>query len=454
MRLPTITLIAFGLLQLPAKNLNAQHYDANGTRNYCIKDKSSNNSGYLNKYLPENIDTWKHAQERLDMYCLSRGSAVALNNEVDANSTKAQSIKAFIEKTNIVGAMNSGLMNKSWEFDDPAKWQKSWSGDVKVIKSLQSCGFKKVTMYMQSVLSKGNLVDFNVETGAPLSVRVEDCITYAKYIEANKPAGVEVNYALIDAFPAKGIGDKLDYRTAYYDLVKAFQRENIPFVGIMIDIKSNSVKNNTNALLDDCKWIETTLSDSVGQQVYSGWWAWDKEATRTRSNTLMEQAYTSILQHPNGKYCSHFAIGGTGENLLKSDDIIPKDIINGEFSLAGRLNMAFSYFELESSFNPLNTTDDIMGPQNIGGVDDISNSYSDPKVQLYPNPVSSILNINNTLPDDAHFVISSLNGKTVHEGVCVRGLNQIDASKLPNGFYVLQMQNDVTRISHWICIYR
>ncbi|MCG8696651.1 MAG: hypothetical protein MI922_01250, partial [Bacteroidales bacterium] len=300
-------------------------------------------------FLPGNMQYWMHAQARLDMYCLSRGSAVALSKEISANSASWQGFKAFMQQANIKAGMNTGIMNKSWEFDDPAKWMKNWSGDIRVIENLKSAGFTHVTMYMQSVLSKGGLSTFDPTAGgAPLSVRVEDCITYAKYIEENKPDGIEVDYALIDAFPAKAGIQKLDYRGAYHDLVKAFQREGIPFVGIMIDMKSNTVKNNANSLLKDCKWIENELSDSTGQTVYAGWWAWDKTESKAQSCEFIKKAYLNIDNHTDGEYCSHIAIGGTGENRTKVEDLIPADDINGIFSCAARLNQAFSFWELEA----------------------------------------------------------------------------------------------------------
>lgn len=122
----------------------------------------------------------------------------------------------MIPLTVFEGGMNSGLMNKSWEYPDRADFINRFSGDIGIINNLKEAGFKKMTMFMQSPLSKGKMPTFNPlspDSGATLTQRVLDCVDYAKYIEQHKPLGINVAYALIDAFPQKNsFGDRQVYR--------------------------------------------------------------------------------------------------------------------------------------------------------------------------------------------------------------------------------------------------
>lgn len=358
-------ILAVSLCLFMVNELYAQLLDPDGTRNYWINDNSGKTADFLKKFQEDSLPLWKHCQGRLDGYCLSRKSVVALNTEQRNNTALWQAFQQFGSTTPMVGGMNSGLMNKSWEFNDPSKWMKNWSGDIAPIKRFKEAGFKKIIMYMQSVLSKGQGATFNPDKGgATLATRIQDAVTYASYIESHKPDGIEVTYALIDAFPTKSVKPEKEYRQAYLDLVIAFQEVKLPFVGIMIDMKSHTVNNSANKLIRQCKWIETELSATVEQNVWAGWWSWNGGMELHEGNKTIKGALTNIHNHSDSKYVSHICLSGNSENNKLIPDIIPQDSTNTAFSKTARVNQAFSIIELDGVLNPINANDPILGPSN------------------------------------------------------------------------------------------
>jgi len=76
--------------------------------------------------------------------------------------------------------------------------------------------------------------------------------------------------------------------------------------------------------------------------------------------------------------------------------------------------------------------DDFCVPQNINEI--IS---SEPTFQIYPNPVSSQLNISfNNYYQPGYLIITNFLGETLKDGVMIKSENSIDVSQLPYGVYL------------------
>jgi hypothetical protein len=264
----TVFLLGFSIFSI---NIYAQG-DPDGTKFYWYEDWTDNNSEFLDKFLPNNLSKWVHAQGRIDGYALRRGSAVALNQSRSSNTAAWQAMKSFIPGTVFIAGMNSGLMNKSWEYKSRQAWIDKFSGDVSILQNCKDAGFSKIVMFLQSPLSKGTLPTFNplsVDSGATLQQRIIDCVEYGKYIIARKPAGIDVSFALIDAFPQKNnFGDRTIYRNAFKELVLAFKNEGLEFDGFIFDAKTQWVKSNVGIMVDDAKYVYETIAAQTGVPLY------------------------------------------------------------------------------------------------------------------------------------------------------------------------------------------
>jgi hypothetical protein len=64
-------------------------------------------------------------------------------------------------------------------------------------------------------------------------------------------------------------------------------------------------------------------------------------------------------------------------------------------------------------------------------------------INVYPNPVATILNIDNNTGIISNYVIVNLKGITVSKGNLNNGINQIDIAMLDNGFYILEISNSM-----------
>lgn len=365
-------ILAFFLFQTVILNsITAQ--DADGTLFYWVSDKTGTTDEFLKKYAPENWPDCPHYLARVDGISLQRGAAVALGNANRDNSANWQGFKTFIgDSSRLVGAMNSGLMNKSWEFTSRAEWKKNWSGDVGLITNFKNAGVKKVVMFMQSPLSKGDAGTFNPNLikdtqpngGATLAQRILDCVEYADFVEATKPAGIEVTYGLIDAFPAKTLFTPDVYHKAYVDLVKAFKAKGYVLEEIQIDMKTQTVKNSANALVNACKRAHTEILQQTGQKVRLSWYTWNGGvATALEANNLLRTALQNIANHPDRVYVQGLLLDGNNEDRYGIVDLIPKNQAE-TYTITARLNEAFSILEKLGTMNPTSKGDPILGSNN------------------------------------------------------------------------------------------
>jgi hypothetical protein len=337
--------------------------DPDGTKFYWYEDWTGNDSGFLDKFLPDNLPKWVHAQGRIDGYSLRRGSAVALGQARNSNTAAWQGMKNFIPGTVMIAGMNSGLMNKSWEYKNRQEWINKFSGDASIVQHCKDAGFSKVVMFLQSPLSKGTLPTFNplsVDSGATLQQRIIDCVEYGKYIIARKPAGIDVSFALIDAFPQKNnFGDRSIYRNAFRDLVLAFKNEGLEFDGFIFDAKTSWVKSNVGIIAADAKYVYETIAAQTGVPLYGGWYTWSNATTQTVADNDYIAAMNAIKNHVDGKYVSHIWIAGNEE----SGPHFPDYIDGVPRSRLERLNQTFCIFENLPN-NPTKAGDEILGPIN------------------------------------------------------------------------------------------
>lgn len=68
------------------------------------------------------------------------------------------------------------------------------------------------------------------------------------------------------------------------------------------------------------------------------------------------------------------------------------------------------------------------------------------RIEVYPNPATNIININNTQLSNL-FILFDSAGRKITEGELADGINMIDVSKYDRGLYFLQVDNSVTKIS-------
>jgi hypothetical protein len=137
-------ILAFFLFQtVILHNITAQ--DTDGTLFYWVSDKTGTTDEFLKKYAPENWPDCPHYLARVDGLSLQRGAAVALGNANRDNTANWQGFKSFVgDSSKLLGAMNSGLMNKSWEFATRAEWKKKleWRCGV-LFRVFKNAGVKK-----------------------------------------------------------------------------------------------------------------------------------------------------------------------------------------------------------------------------------------------------------------------------------------------------------------------
>jgi hypothetical protein len=62
-------------------------------------------------------------------------------------------------------------------------------------------------------------------------------------------------------------------------------------------------------------------------------------------------------------------------------------------------------------------------------------------IKMYPNPVNSILVLEN-IPEKTEASVWSADGKHIKNFQLMKNTNQLDVTNLPNGFYILKIQND------------
>lgn len=349
----------------------SQPTDPDGTKNYMLEDWSSGTI-FLEKFKETNWEQWKHAAARIDGFMFRRNSVPGITEIRNANNETWQGFKALVTNSVWYAGMNSGLMNKSYEYADRSKWSNRFSGDLSIIRSCKEAGFQKIVMYMQSPLSKGQKPDFDPnhvdETqpngGASLEQRVLDCLEYAQYIDANKADGIEVTYALIDAFPQKNIwGDRSIYRAAFKDLAIKFRDAGLTFEGIIFDGKTDWVKNNgAKILCEDCRYVAETIASEVGTPLYAGWYTWNKVNTPEQGDAAYEAAINKIKADVNGNWLTHFWIAGN-----KEQGHFPDYIDGTPSTRTERVNQAFCWFEGYEN-NPTQFGDEILGPINSSDI--------------------------------------------------------------------------------------
>ena len=65
-------------------------------------------------------------------------------------------------------------------------------------------------------------------------------------------------------------------------------------------------------------------------------------------------------------------------------------------------------------------------------------------IALYPNPAKDVITIVETLPETSHISLLTTKGQSVD--IRVINNNQIDVSDLPNGIYLMKIQNKYVKI--------
>jgi hypothetical protein len=432
----TVFLLGFSIFSI---NIYAQG-DPDGTKFYWYEDWTDNNSEFLDKFLPNNLSKWVHAQGRIDGYALRRGSAVALNQSRSSNTAAWQAMKSFIPGTVFIAGMNSGLMNKSWEYKSRQAWIDKFSGDVSILQNCKDAGFSKIVMFLQSPLSKGTLPTFNplsVDSGATLQQRIIDCVEYGKYIIARKPAGIDVSFALIDAFPQKNnFGDRTIYRNAFKELVLAFKNEGLEFDGFIFDAKTQWVKSNVGIMVDDAKYVYETIAAQTGVPLYAGWYTWSNAATQTAADNDYIAAMTGIKNHANGKYLSHIWIAGN----LEAGSHFPDYIDGVPRSRLERVNQTFCIFESLPN-NPTKAGDEILGPINSPATAPFKVRNLKSGIYIYPSPANNFFNIGGNINGDAYVSIIDSRGNVI-EKLKIDSTNRtVNTSSLTNGLYIVKIED-------------
>ncbi len=344
--------------------------DTDNTLFYWVSDKTGTDDTFLKKYGPDSQGECLHYLSRVDGLSLQRQPAVGIGNAMRNNTENWQGFVDYVAKVNpdIVLGMNSGLMNKSWAFDSRETWSKSWAGDVGLIVNAKAAGIKKVIMFMQSPLSKGQKQTFDpTQGGADLNQRILDCVEYADFVEATKPDGITVTYGLIDAHPAKSTIAPDDYHKAYVDLVKAFKAKNYVLEEIQIDMKTQTVNNSANKLMSACKRAYTEILQQTGEKVRLSWYTWNGGVDNlSDANNMLRNAFENIAQHPDRKYITGLLLDGNNENRSGITDLIPTDQ-SQKYTITARLNEAFSILEYLEVLNPTQKGDPILGSNNTSG---------------------------------------------------------------------------------------
>ncbi|MCG8697000.1 MAG: TonB-dependent receptor, partial [Bacteroidales bacterium] len=290
---------------------------------------SNDTNEFMSIYFEENLPLWETSRSRIDGLTLRRESAGILDRERDANTPEWQAMSAFIPTWDITFAMNSGASNKSWEKEPSGAADTQRRGDLAALENLTAAGARHVTMFLQSPMSKGNKKTFiDGPDGASIATRIEDIKRYINWIEARKPEGVLVDYALIDAHPAKGIfPDPADYQDVYRQLATALRDAGMPFAGIMFDWKASTISQaGARELIDICKWVQTDLSQELGQDYYAGWWIW-YYVKNVSKPTLYQRGLRGVgyvMDEPDNHWISHVYIGAA----LGDTPMLP-DTVNG-----------------------------------------------------------------------------------------------------------------------------
>jgi hypothetical protein len=338
--------------------------DPDGTRFYWMEDWSSgSDQDFLEKFREDNLQYWEHSAARMDAYTVRRGSAVALAQARSANNQLWQAFKSKIPSTVWVAGMNSGLMNRSWEFDNRSEFINRFSGDLGIIDVARDAGFNKIVMFLQSPLSKGQAWTFDpAQGGASLEQRVQDCVDYAKYIMEHKVSGIDVSFALIDAFPQKRNLPVTHWRQAFKNLVEAFIELEYDFDGFLFDMKSSYVANNTHHLTNECIYIHS-LAEELSYPLFAGWYTWSSwQLSDEIAHRDVTAAMNAIKNHPDKDEVKHIWISGNGEN-----DYVPDYIDGPPVTRQERFNQIFCILEnLEP--NPTKPGDPIIGPVNTAEI--------------------------------------------------------------------------------------
>ncbi|MCG8698570.1 MAG: hypothetical protein MI922_10990 [Bacteroidales bacterium] len=359
---------SFTLVLISSFVLNAfGQLDADGTHFYWLEDWSKNQA-YLEKFDEKNWDTWGHSASRIDAYVFRRNSIQGITSARDADGPIWQGFKKMVKKHGWVAGMNSGLMNRSWEYADRSNWSQRFKNDLSIIEISRDAGFTKIVMFMQSPLSKGrgkvydpNIVDKTQPNGgASLDMRVQDCIEYADYIVANKVSGIEVSFALIDAFPQKMNVPKEAWRKAYKDLVVGIRAKGYKFDGFIFDMKSSFIKNNVDALSDECKYIRQLSRELGGDNIISGWYTWSlAKMTVEDKNRDVREAMEAIAAHPNRNYINHIWVAENGEK-----DYVPDYVVEEPLTRQARMNQVFCILE-GLPMNPTKKGEELLNPNDI-----------------------------------------------------------------------------------------
>jgi hypothetical protein len=145
---------------------------------------------------------------------------------------------------------------------------------------------------------------------------------------------------------------------------------------------------------------------------------WSVTVTYPESSVAKTQLYKFV----NGNWGNNE--GGPGSEIVSSGC--------GEADGSGNINrtyviptanqtLAFCWDQCSSVCNPTG----IASSMAIGG-------------NVYPNPFTDFTNIESSEPD--YYVIHSLLGKKVAEGLLTKGKNQIETNSLPKGVYILSSQ--------------
>ena len=285
---------------------------------------------------------------------LRRESVIVMDQQRKENTVQWQAMKAFIPTWNITYAMNTGAMNKSWIKEKSGLAEELRESDLRAIENLEAAGAKHITIYMQSPMSKGPAKTFvDGPDGASIETRIKDIKRYINWIKARRPDSdpIKLDYALIDAHPPKGIyPDPADYKDVYRRLAIALKKDNIPFVGIMIDWKATTINSEgAKELIDICRWVQTDLSKELGIDYYAGWWIWYyiKKIPHEELYERAKRGVKFVMSKPDNHWVRHVYVGAKlGEHAPLLPDTVDYKLPNGR--LEG-INETYEMMEPSSS---------------------------------------------------------------------------------------------------------
>ncbi len=272
---------------------------------------------WVNKFAASSLSAWSRAADEMDLYLFNQNQWAAYLEMKQNAPSRFIGFSNFINGRHV--GFDTGVATLVWERSEIAK-QRKWERDRDTVSELLALGARQVTISFQSALSKGNVAEL---TSQPIAMRIEAIVEFAAWMSHQVPTD-KIRYALIDAYPARNMINRSEWRAAYTLLRDKMHAQGTELSFIIQDYPAQMVlgenKGSVEELIEELHFIKEELG------LTAAWWLSSNGADDNVSRQLILDAAREIKAHQFSSVVDAILLGDFKGTL--PDDI--PDTIDGK----------------------------------------------------------------------------------------------------------------------------